>query len=111
MCRLPHPASGSTSCARSIRRRPIRGTPRLLNATLADGAGDVCAGPLDAAHVMYTSGSTGEPKGAVIPHRAVVRTVCETSYLQTGPDATFFAFVPLTFDVSILEIWGALLNG
>jgi amino acid adenylation domain-containing protein len=65
----------------------------------------------DAAHVMYTSGSTGPPKGAVLPHRAVVRTVCVTDYLRFAAEETFFAFVPLTFDVSILELWGPLLNG
>jgi amino acid adenylation domain-containing protein len=65
----------------------------------------------DPAHVMYTSGSTGEPKGAVIPHQAIVRTVCGTDYLRFAADETFFAFVPLTFDVAILELWGPLLNG
>lgn len=65
----------------------------------------------DAAHVMYTSGSTGTPKGAVLPHRAVVRTVCGTDYLRFAAEETFFAFVPLTFDVAILELWGPLLNG
>ncbi|HEY5350169.1 MAG TPA: amino acid adenylation domain-containing protein, partial [Candidatus Lustribacter sp.] len=71
----------------------------------------VPAGTDPAAHVMYTSGSTGRPKGAVIGHRAVVRTVRGADYLHFGPDETFFAFVPLTFDVAILEIWGPLLNG
>jgi amino acid adenylation domain-containing protein len=65
----------------------------------------------DPAHVMYTSGSTGIPKGAVLPHRAIVRTVRGTDYLRFAPDETFFAFVPLTFDVSVLELWGPLLNG
>jgi amino acid adenylation domain-containing protein len=65
----------------------------------------------DPAHVMYTSGSTGSPKGAVLPHRAIVRTVRGADYLHFGSDETFFAFVPLTFDVAILELWGPLLNG
>ncbi len=65
----------------------------------------------DGAHVMYTSGSTGTPKGAVIPHRAVIRTVRGAEYLRFAADETFFAFVPLTFDVAILELWGPLLNG
>ncbi len=68
-------------------------------------------GALDPAHVMYTSGSTGAPKCAVIPHQAIVRTVCGTDYLRFAADETFFAFVPLTFDVAILEIWGPLLHG
>jgi amino acid adenylation domain-containing protein len=66
---------------------------------------------LDPAHVMYTSGSTGRPKGAVLPHQAIVRTVRNTDYLRFAADETFFAFVPLTFDVAILELWGPLLNG
>lgn len=65
----------------------------------------------DAAHVMYTSGSTGTPKGAIIPHRAAIRTVRGADYLHFDAAETFLAFVPLTFDVSMLEIWGALLNG
>jgi amino acid adenylation domain-containing protein len=65
----------------------------------------------DPAHVMYTSGSTGMPKGAVLPHRACVRTVCGTDYLRFDAGETFFAFVPLTFDVAVLEVWGPLLCG
>jgi len=71
----------------------------------------VVLGPDDGAHVMYTSGSTGTPKGAVIPHRAIVRTVRGAEYLRFAADETFFAFVPLTFDVAVLELWGPLLNG
>ena len=67
--------------------------------------------PSDGAHVMYTSGSTGKPKGAVIPHDAAVRTVRGADYLDFSAGETFFAFVPLTFDVAILELWGPLLNG
>ncbi len=36
--------------------------------------------PKDLAYIMYTSGSTGMPKGVAIPHRAVVRLVKETNY-------------------------------
>ncbi len=65
----------------------------------------------DPAVVMYTSGSTGAPKGAVLPHRAIVRTVRGADYLRFEADETFFGFVPLTFDVAILELWGPLLSG
>ena len=65
----------------------------------------------DPACVMFTSGSTGEPKGVVIPHRAIVRLVKEPSYMRFSDDQIFLQSSPLGFDASIFEIWGALLNG
>ena len=65
----------------------------------------------DAACVMFTSGSTGEPKGVVIPHRAIVRLVKNPGYMQFSDDQIFLQSSPLGFDASIFEIWGALLNG
>ena len=66
---------------------------------------------LDPACVMFTSGSTGEPKGVVIPHRAIVRLVKNPGYMKFSGDQIFLQSSPLTFDASIFEIWGALLNG
>ena len=63
------------------------------------------------AYVMYTSGSTGEPKGVMIEHRSVVRLVKNTNYCKFGPEEVFLQFAPITFDASTFEIWGALLNG
>ncbi len=63
------------------------------------------------AYVMYTSGSTGEPKGVAVFQRAVVRLVKETNYAQFGAEETFLQLAPLTFDASTFEIWGSLLNG
>jgi aspartate racemase len=69
----------------------------------------VCAENL--AYVMYTSGSTGEPKGVAITHRGVVRLVKNTDYAHFGPDEVFLQVAALAFDASTFEIWGALLNG
>lgn len=63
------------------------------------------------AYVMYTSGSTGGPKGTTIPHRSVVRLVKTTNYANFGEDEVFLQFAPISFDASTLEIWGPLLNG
>ncbi|HEY4847911.1 MAG TPA: non-ribosomal peptide synthetase [Methylocella sp.] len=65
----------------------------------------------DPACVMFTSGSTGEPKGVVIPHRAIVRLVKKPSYMRFSDDQIFLQSSPLGFDASIFEIWGTLLNG
>lgn len=62
-------------------------------------------------YIMFTSGSTGKPKGVVIPHRGVVRLVCDTDYVKLGADDTLMLLSPISFDASTFEIWGALLNG
>ena len=67
--------------------------------------------PSAPAYVMYTSGSTGEPKGTVVPHRGIVRLVRETDYLPFGPDRVFCLHSSMVFDASTFELWGALLNG
>ncbi len=71
----------------------------------------ISVGAEDLAYVMYTSGSTGEPKGVAITHRGVVRLVKNTNYAHFGSDEVFLQLAALSFDASTLEIWGALLNG
>ncbi|MGV8940242.1 MAG: amino acid adenylation domain-containing protein [Lysobacter sp.] len=63
------------------------------------------------AYVMYTSGSTGQPKGVEIRHRSILRLVCGVDYIELGPQTRVLHAAPLGFDASTLEIWGALLNG
>ncbi|HSF42757.1 MAG TPA: amino acid adenylation domain-containing protein, partial [Thermoanaerobaculia bacterium] len=69
------------------------------------------ADPENLAYVLYTSGSTGQPKGVAVTHRNVVRLVKETDYARFGPDEVFLQLAPVSFDASTLEIWGPLLNG
>ena len=75
------------------------------------GNPETATSPEQVAYIMYTSGSTGEPKGADIPHRAVVRLVRGTDYIDFTAAEIFLQFAPVCFDASTLEIWGALLNG
>jgi len=65
----------------------------------------------DIAYIMFTSGSTGVPKGVRVPHRAISRLVINTNYVQFTP-ADVVAYASNTsFDASTFEIWGALLHG
>lgn len=65
----------------------------------------------DKAYVMYTSGSTGEPKGVVIPHRGIARLVRNTNFVSIERHDRILQLAPPSFDASTFEIWGALLNG
>ncbi|MAE67645.1 MAG: hypothetical protein CMJ18_25610 [Phycisphaeraceae bacterium] len=63
------------------------------------------------AYVMFTSGTTGRPKGVEIRHRSIARLVFGTDYAKFGPDRVFVHLAPISFDASTFELWGALLHG
>ncbi|MFD9076876.1 non-ribosomal peptide synthetase, partial [Streptomyces lasiicapitis] len=68
--------------------------------------------PANGAYVLYTSGSTGRPKGVLVPHANVVDLVLwGREALGHGQLAHALAATPLTFDVSVFEIFGPLLSG
>jgi len=67
--------------------------------------------PESLAYVMYTSGSTGQPKGVAVPHRAVIRLVRDTNYLQLDATDRIPQLSNISFDAATFEVWGALLNG
>ncbi|MGR2708580.1 amino acid adenylation domain-containing protein [Pseudomonas sp. AU10] len=63
------------------------------------------------AYIMYTSGSTGAPKGVQVPHRGITRLVLNNGYADfNAADRVAFASNP-AFDASTMDVWGALLNG
>jgi amino acid adenylation domain-containing protein len=67
--------------------------------------------PEHVASLLYTSGSTGMPKGVEVLHRGIVGLLCGGDYVHFGPDEVFLQFCSISFDASNFEIWGALLHG
>jgi D-alanine--poly(phosphoribitol) ligase subunit 1 len=66
----------------------------------------------DAAYIMFTSGSTGEPKGAVIAHRGVLSLIdWAREMVHAAPGERFTNINPLHFDNSVFDIYCGLFNG
>jgi amino acid adenylation domain-containing protein len=65
----------------------------------------------DLAYIMYTSGTSGVPKGVAIEHRSVARLVCNTNYLVPTSSDRLLQTGSLSFDASTFEFWSMLLHG
>ena len=97
---------------------PFGGTIRLSGGTLpwqdvpcetGPAAPTVADSP---AYVMFTSGSTGEPKGAVIAHRGVLNLMRWIHDWVPSPALERFSNLnPLHFDNSVFDLYCGLLNG
>ncbi|MBO9587036.1 MAG: amino acid adenylation domain-containing protein, partial [Flavobacterium sp.] len=67
--------------------------------------------PDDLAYVMYTSGTTGNPKGVMIEQKNVVRLVKPCSFFPLNEEKVLLSTGSVSFDATIIEFFGTLLNG
>nr|WP_276553520.1 non-ribosomal peptide synthetase [Bradyrhizobium elkanii] len=86
------------------------GDPSQLNESAKDLG--IHPSPDSPAYIIYTSGSTGQPKGVIMPHRAMVNLV-QWQNANTGcPEgARTLQFSSLSFDVSFQEIFSTWTSG
>ncbi|MFK0174176.1 amino acid adenylation domain-containing protein [Streptomyces sp. NPDC090306] len=69
-------------------------------------------GDCDPLYIMYTSGSTGSPKGVLVPHDGVIQLIeAAGRCLRLEPGLVWAAVHSPAFDFSVWELWGALLTG
>ena len=88
------------TCVRDLMRGP---KPVRLNCPVPGGEDAFC--------VLYTSGTTGKPKGVVVPNRAVTSMVLGHPSLTICPDDRVLSAATIACDGALLELWGPLMTG
>ncbi len=99
--------------APSSRRRADRRSARVLGCRVAHRGGDaeplpepVAVRPDQVAYVLFTSGSTGEPKGVEVSHGAAMNTIGDlVERFAIGEDDVTFGVSALDFDLSVFDLF------
>ncbi|MCX7514605.1 non-ribosomal peptide synthetase [Frateuria sp. STR12] len=122
---LSHPPARLASMVRDARPRLIVAGPDMhggalqalglpvLESTVAGAPIDAVAAAADQpAYVIFTSGSTGQPKGAVLPRRALDDLVAwHVNHPRLGRPARVLQYVPLGFDPAVRDVFATLATG
>jgi len=98
-----------------LRQRAVRlpaPATTVAELSVAGPGGVADVHPAQAAYLLYTSGSTGEPKGVLVPHAAIVNRIrwMQDEY-RLEPGERVLHKTPLTFDVSLWELFWPLSSG
>ncbi|MFD5778348.1 amino acid adenylation domain-containing protein, partial [Streptomyces fungicidicus] len=80
-------------------------------AATAASAPDITLAPDRPAYVMYTSGSSGTPKGVITTHRAVCALAADRCWRNEGSQQRVLLHSAHSFDGSTYELWIPLLSG
>lgn len=110
-------SEGAPEC---IERVIVRGDRQLTHEhavcwadlPVADVVPEVRVIDTDLCAVLYTSGSTGMPKGVMLPHRVVVQSAMSAvRHLQNEPDDRILGVLPLSFDFGLSQLTSACITG
>ncbi|MEV7184624.1 non-ribosomal peptide synthase/polyketide synthase [Kitasatospora sp. NPDC093102] len=112
---LPVDSRAPEERRRTLLDRAGAGTPLTAEhvAAARTGAPAPALPPADPdrlAYVMYTSGSTGEPKAVAVRHRDVASLATDSRF-GDGSCARVLLHSPVAFDAATFEVWAPLLNG
>lgn len=102
----------------AVTRNEIHNLPEhietIVLGTCKEAGTEVISGvsPTAPAYVIFTSGTTGEPKGVVIPHRGALNTIQDlnTRYGVTEKDS-ILGLSEFNFDLSVYDLFGMLSVG